>query len=693
MRFPRSGRRGSIQHQVGRVGPLLGLLLGASLSAGVARGQEPPPAEAQAEAEATKLEFEGVAEVAAPPREATKHTLEAEQLTTIPGTRGDALRAIEILPGVSRTPFAANPGPPLLRGSPSVESLVLFDGASLSSLYHFGGLTSVFNSQLLENVTLYPGNYSARYGRATGGVVDARIRDPKSDRLHAMLELSAIDSFALVEGPLGERTSLALAARRSNIDFFIDALITEESTAVVAAPVYWDYQAILAHRFSEAHKLRAVAYGSYDAFELHFGEAAGEDPALRGEFGTRVSFHRAQLELESRLSPSVEQDLMISVGPSPGRGRLGNVSYDFDSFDVHARADWALFAAPWLRLDTGLDVQAVYVSFRYEGPAPPPDEGVPVQGSLASEGTRLYDAELEALRAGTFVEASLKPARQLLIIPGLRLDYFSDAAGWTLDPRLTTRLEVTPATTLKAGVGSYSQPPQYWEVMKEFGNQNLEAFRAVQASAGFEQSLGESVRADLDGFYKRWDNRVVLTPGGIPPRYVNGGTGNAYGLELLLDVRFAPKSQALLAYTLSRSTRRDAPDAETRLFDRDQTHNLSLTANYDLGRGWLVGARFRYVTGNPYSAVEGAVYDGTSDTYRPVYGGINQARHRAFHQLDVRVEKLWQIGPVALTTYLEVMNAYAANNHEARRYSFDYRESASVSGMPFFPNVGIRGEL
>ena len=37
-----------------------------------------------------------------PPREATRRTLRREELTRIPGTRGDALRAVQILPGVGR---------------------------------------------------------------------------------------------------------------------------------------------------------------------------------------------------------------------------------------------------------------------------------------------------------------------------------------------------------------------------------------------------------------------------------------------------------------------------------------------------------------------------------------------------------------------------------------------------------------
>jgi hypothetical protein len=668
------------------------LLVSSLVVAGPAHAR-PTDAELASEAPADEeLAYEGVAEVEAPPREPTKRELPKERLTTVPGTRGDALRAIEIMPGVGRTQFATNAGPPLLRGSWSNESLVLIDGIQAPLLYHFGGITSFFNSHLLESVTLYPGNYSARYGRAAGGAVDVRVRDPKSDGFHAMLELSAIDSFALVEGPVTDSTSVALAARRSNVDLFFDALISDDSTAVIAAPVYWDYQAILAHRFDDAHQLRVIAYGDHDAFELHLGEAAEDDPGLAGEFGSRIGLHRLQVEVAQRFSDEVGQKFTLSAGPSAGRGRVGDIQYDFQLWAVEGRAEWSLLPAPWLRVDAGLDLEMTYATFRYRGPLPPPEEGLPSQGKLASESTSVIASHLNAFRPAAFIEASIRPVPSLLLVPGIRADYYHDVGDWSVDPRLATRLTLGTSTTLKGGVGYYAQPPQIWEAMPAFGNAELEAFRTLQTSAGVEQVLGEHVRADVDVFYKHWEDRIVSTPGGAPPRYVNAGTGDAYGAEFLVDISIAERSRTYFSYTLSRSTRDDAGQP-TRLFDRDQTHNLSLATNYDFGHGVSAGARFRYVTGNPYTAPRASVYDASTDTYRPLYAGLNQDRHDAFHQLDLRVEKLWRIGPVGLTAYLEAMNVYNAENQEGRRYSFDYRESASVVGMPFFPNVGIRGQL
>ena len=111
-----------------------------------------------------ELEFEGTAEVEAPPRDVTKRSVESQVVRNMPGTRGDALRAIEIMPGVARTSMGQ--GDPILRGAAAGESQVLLDGIPVPFMFHFGGLTSFMSSRLVGKLDVYPGNFSARYGRA-----------------------------------------------------------------------------------------------------------------------------------------------------------------------------------------------------------------------------------------------------------------------------------------------------------------------------------------------------------------------------------------------------------------------------------------------------------------------------------------------------------------------------------------------
>src|SRR4030095_16316946 len=129
----------------------------------------------------------------------------------------------------------------------------------------------------------------------------------------------------------------------------------------------------------------------------------------------------------------------------------------------------------------------------------------------------------------------------------------------------------------------------------------------------------------LEGFYKWLENRVVSTPTGGPPHYVNDGEGRIVGMEV--SAEFTPQRGTFgyLGYTLSKSERRDL-DGEWRPFDQDQTHILTTAIGHDLGAGWNVGARFRLVTGNPTTPVIGSVYDARTGGHVPLYGGVHAAR-------------------------------------------------------------------
>jgi hypothetical protein len=506
------------------------------------------------------------------------------------------------------------------------------------------------------------------------------------------LELSAIDSYVLLEAPVGSDTAIALAARRSNIDLFFENFVPDDAFSVAVAPVYYDYQAMLTHEFSRNHRLRLKSYGSYDKLKLVFSNPNDEDPALRDAVEAVGQFYRVDAQLKSQLGPRVEQNLSLSVGPSLGEQTLGELHQEFESLDTFGRAEWAIFAADPLRVDFGFDVQYSVTHGEYVGPPPPQEEGDPnANQALGTYDTVRVKDTLHIFRPAAFAELSYRPVEELLLVPGVRVDYFQDAAAWTIDPRFTTRYSVTDSTTLKGGIGTYSQPPEWYQLIPAIGNAELLPYRALHTSLGVEQRLFRGFEVGVEGFYKHLYDRVVGTPGGEAPHFINDGTGRIYGTEFSVELDRGSHF-GYLAYTLSRSERNDR-DEGYRLFDQDQTHVLSALYNYKFGSGWSAGARFRLVSGNPTTPVVGGVYDANSDLYVATYGPTNSERLPTFHQLDVRGEKKWTFEDWALTAYLEVLNAYNQQNVEGTSHSFDYTETETATGLPIFPNIGVRGEL
>jgi TonB family protein len=653
-----------------------------------------PHAPVAAASPAAEPEFGATARVEAATNDPVRRSFEAEDLARVPGVRGDAIRAIDIMPGISRGD-SFDGGTPLIRGANQLESQVFLDGTPVPLLFHFGGLTSFFQSRLLDRVELYPGNYSSRYGRVTGGVVEARVRQPRRDRVRAMLDLSVLDSAALLEAPLGPDGGIALAARRSNVDFFFSALVPEDAYSVVAAPVYYDYQALATYDVTADSELRLMLYGSRDAIDLVFSDPDESDPLLRGSVGGAVSFHRVNLRFAGE-SDALEHSTSVTFGVADMDFRLGPLAQRLEAYELSARSDLGIRLSSAVELGLGLDFWGQLADGRYVGPRPTAwDSTDPAaeESPALSETVRLARDDMTVAQPAAWLELALRPAPHVVITPGVRLDYFENLDAWAADPRLSSRVDLGRLTTFKAGVGWFTQPPQWYEVLdSRIGNPKLDPYRALQLGAGVEQKLGPAVQVGVEGFYKRIYNRVVGTRGGRPPHLVNDGSGRIYGAELALRLKPNARTFGYLAYTLARSERSDH-GGPWLLWNNDQTHVLSAVASQRLGRGWEVGARFRYVTGNPETPIVAAAYDARIDQYRPIYGAVNSEREAAFHQLDVRVEKRWQISDLTLAAYLEVLNVSNAENQEGARYSYDYSKRETLSGLPILPNVGIRGEL
>ncbi|HVZ75511.1 MAG TPA: TonB family protein [Polyangia bacterium] len=639
------------------------------------------------------LEFGATATIEAPAREVTKRSLDAGELLRAAGTRGDPLRAIEYMPGVGRSPLANFV---IIRGSAPEDSEVEFEGAPVGRLYHFGGLTSFVQPRLLDKIDLYPGNFSARFGRKMGGIIDVGIRDPKTDALHGMFDVNIIDASFLAEGPLSKRWSFAVAAKRSYIDFFFDKLVPKDEVAVVAAPVYWDYQAMVVYKPSDADRFRAMVYGSYDDFKVILADPTDSDPTIRGKLASYSGFHRGTLLWQHEYNDAVEHEINLSAGPfSFGQQAGPDLTLDVPGYDGYLRAEWRARVAESFRLIGGLDISESWINGKYNGPALTQLDGDPAGGlndTVTGQQNLQVVRKLSFFRPAAYVEAVIQPVTGLSIVPGARVDYMNDINAWTFDPRVTARLELSPTTTLKGGVGLFHQAPDFAEVVPVIGNPNLRPPHAIHYSLGVEQTVRERLKLTLEGFYKTLGDVVVNSP--VPGQNLdNDGIGRIYGAEFSARLRPTTKTTGFLSYTLSRSERRDHADEAWRLFNWDQTHILTVSGAYRVGAHWDFSGTFRYVTGDPYTPVAATVYNANTDTYKPVYGATNSARGAAFERLDLRVERTWAIHGGSLAAYLDVQNATNRTNEEGRSFNYDFTQSKPIPDLPIIPSLGIRGEI
>ncbi len=623
-----------------------------------------------------------------PPREVTRRTIEQREMSRIPGTNGDALRSLQNLPGVARPPGFA--GLLIVRGSAPQDTNVFVDGTLIPLVYHFGGLSSVVPTEMLEKIDFYPGNFSAQYGRVMGGIVDVGIRDPKKDKLHGLAQVDLIDARVLAEGPLwNSGWNFAVAGRRSYVDLWLKPVLESTGAGVTTAPVYYDYQAMAERDLGKNSSIRFLFFGADDRIDLLIKSASSSEPALGGGISAHTGFYRGQARYKAKWGKDTEFRLTGAFGSDFIEFALGDNYFTLSTYPLTTRAEIAQKITSNVTMNVGMDMlyspYDVHVRF-----PPPPRPGQPPPGPFLSR-PAIETSDKDALyRPALFTEFEITPWRGGRLVPGVRLDYSKDTKSWDFGPRVVARQDLTkgfPRTTMKGGAGIFYQPPQPQETNLVFGQPGLTSNRAYHYDVGVEQEITHQIEASLEGYYKQLDHLVTQGAGNV-------GRGRAYGAEVLLRYKPDARFFGWLAYTLSRSERQDTPDTPMRLSPFDQTHILTVLGSYRLGRGWEIGGRFRLVSGSLYTPQTYGFYDENSGVLLPLSDyPRNGARLPLFHQLDIRVDKVWKFKAWQFSAYLDVQNVYNHANAEGVSYNYNSTQRTYASGLPILPSLGVRGEF
>jgi hypothetical protein len=637
-------------------------------------------------------------------------TLRGDELRRVPGTRGDPLRGVGSLPGVGQLagflPYV------VVRGAAPGNTGYYLDGSRVPILFHVAIGPSVIHPYFIDAVDFYPSGAPVRLGRYTSGIIEARTRPARRDRLHGDVDLRLTDAGALLEIPIDRRIlpgcthetkrrrrckkgpargALTLAGRYS----YTGAVLTlVQSDARIR---FWDYQARFDHRLGETLDFTAFAYGSFDdlgqkAFtDPDTGERVQPDPFLR------FQFHRLDSRIRQRLRRDGTAVYAVVLGLDQtgfgGGNPLDEPSADGDpgagtnEWRVAPRADFRVPVTDAVALDFGLDQEVQF--FRLRNPL----EDLTDVGNI--EDLALLFSEREVVATGIYFDVEVKKNR-VEVRPGARLDFFVQsgsspylprARGVThavgIDPRLLLRERVAKRWWLKQAVGVYHQAPSFpipIPGIESFGfERGLQ--RNIQGSFGYEVTIVEDLLTlSQEAYLGRLSNLQDYELGGATgdsdveelEDVIARVDGWAYGLETLLKLEPSGKIFGWAAYTLSRSTREYAAGGSAPS-NWDQRHIVNLVLGYWISGKWNLGGRVHYHTGRPWTAPLP-----NQDVADALAENRNNARLPPFFQLDLRLERVWRWPNWQLSASLDVANA--TYSREVFACTPDENEGGTIEG-------------
>ncbi|GMO30021.1 MAG: hypothetical protein Pg6A_18740 [Termitinemataceae bacterium] len=176
----------------------------------------------------------------------------------------DVMSAVKLLPGVGYS--GSFNAPPSVRGGAPGDMTAVLDGFYIDQPFHWAGIVSIFDPNMVENLRLSHGVFSARYGHTISALLEVSSRRPSQDsiEIEAGLSTSAVNLNLFF--PIGNKGGISAMGKVTYWDPFVEFFkqYVEDLSYVDTAPYIRSGAFSGYYRFSSDLELSLNSYVGFD---------------------------------------------------------------------------------------------------------------------------------------------------------------------------------------------------------------------------------------------------------------------------------------------------------------------------------------------------------------------------------------------------------------------------------------------
>ena len=612
----------------------------------------------------------------------SRKEIRGSELIRIPGTGRDALKGLTTLPsiGIPNDLF----GILYIRGSAPGETLLYFDRTPLGYPFHYAGLFSTINSHSIEDIRIYAGGYGAEFGLDSQSVIDIRSRETLEKRWAGALDMNIISPSGFVEAKIGDKGYASAAGRFTIHNLILGAFFDW------TFPTWSDYQLKFAYELSEKHHLTLNGLGATDHFDFSGLGAEEREEGTDSAFYFKNGFEAEGIHLRSDFTDKLTSHLSLTRSHNFLNIHFGSVSSQDDMpenegfiYNVKVnvptytlREDVSYRLTPTFQLEPGFLLAFSPAESLTRTSSP---EKVDFESDEEPSWIQKLDEfNYTFRRAEGYLQTRYEPLSFLSIALGVRLDYLNLTEELSIQPRGSLSLTLPSTSTLRFAYGRYERSPLVYQVLKTDGNRDLKSSLTEHYIMELEHQLSPQTELKFALYYKDMEKLVTRSinlealfddsDAATTTAYLNQGTGFVSGAEIFLRHRVSEKLFGWLSYAYTHLERRETPDDVYKPFLFDNTHIVSLVANYNPTAKREIGAKWQYSSGTtavPLSnliTVQDPVTAGMHPLISDVAGAIFPTEFPAYHRLDLRFSDKTEWWGIPMTAYTEILNVYNRKN-------------------------------
>ena len=557
-----------------------------------------------------------------------------------PSSKADALLAVNALASATTLDETANVS---FRGSSPAQTGIflnqvpIYDYVRFSQLNGLGTL-SFFNTDLLKNVQVFPGNPPLEFGNTSSGLVALQTEDelPGANQQQVVLSLASVG--ASMRQRIGEKQAIMAYSNYQLSGLFrsLNQTALEDILKFNSVDLGIHY----VNHLSNRDLLKVFNYTLLEGYDFNF-----TSPSFDGIFRQRKKRNFTIGNLIHRFEQS---SLAFNAGVS-----FSAVDFGFSRTDIEIASQDYFFGVNYQWEGTRLGLKAGMAlddrSFEYEGTTAVHffalGEGHPVA-------TQRLDNQRQVLDAYVYLKYDL-----------------SDQWVGGLAVRKNIPLRDQKSILSRQANLSY-QINEVWNVKAAFG-----IFYKFLLPQGSETNfLIKTTQGSVDLKRQRGPHQLAFSvftkDSCFPDQQIQ-----THGVELSLDTRVGQDITVNASYTFLEA--RVTADEMTYAGQFDMDYFLKGGIEWNFLDGWTMGARWLFRPGTRYQPVIAASWVAEFDAYEPQYGGMAERdRLTPYRLIDLNLSKLMPVSEeLTIVAFLSASNVADFRNVRDISYNRDYSAS------------------
>lgn len=613
-------------------------------------------------------------------------SLSKEAIERFPLIDNDVMRAGHVFPGVVSSDYSTRFS---VRGGEKDDISVRLDGMELYNPYHlqdFGGAVSLIGLELVQNTELLIGGFPAEYGEKMSGVFDITTRTPNTEKFAANFGVDLINATAALEGPLSQKGSWLLSARRGYIDLILMLMDIDENYK----PQYADVYSKLTYHVTLTDTVTLNGLYGWDKNRIRVDDI---DNNLDSQYDNSTAW----VKWRRTFGSSHWTDMFVFAGTSSQDRTTGKADFDnrdFRFFGTKVELTANLFDKHTLR--SGVTWRWLTAQYQYD--VQERQAGINIYKPI------LADIEGSGSEVDLFLQDEWQLHPKLALNVGGRYLYqnYRDEGirRYEVGPRVMLAVKPTNDLTLRGAWGIYHQPVHLMGVPVEDGIETVgRAERAVHHILGVEYTPTNNFLVRVEGYYNTFDNLVgrLREFGRQNQVFDSPGSADAKGVDVFMTHAVSNRLTWTLGYAYGIAE--EIANGIKRFRQYDRRHSFAVSSSYQFAPTWHLYLSWRFHTGEPRTPLihkELRLPNGSIACDRQ-FGDVHSARMPAYHSLDFRITKRSPYRRWELSWYFQILNLY--NHANLDQYAFsevrDEKTNAIIGCVieeePLFPIVPTLG--